>query len=173
MKKDVVSKGEIVGEAVRTDNPAFCNARLNLQGGIQFYQAVVQLAAGPDDALVFGESGVEGGDAGTLIVAEYHLVLVTVAGAGCEEEDEYGKNIFFQFLLHKEHQFVLLSFGDASANSEGLLTIVGQNNAYITGSESRDRPDTFQSTVHGEQYCHPWYDRQPGQFCHGFGYTCT
>jgi hypothetical protein len=44
------------------------------------------LLARPDGALVFGESGIEGGDTDRFVVTENHLVLVVVGGAGGKEE---------------------------------------------------------------------------------------
>ena len=91
---DVVAEGEGVGEAVGADGPVFGDGGFDLHGvvaglgGGEFDEPIIELSAGPDCALVLGESGVEGGDAGALVVAENHLVVVVVGGAGGEEEDK-------------------------------------------------------------------------------------
>ena len=71
---NVVSEGECVGFAVGTDVPGFGDGGLGLQLLVETNQPVVQLGASPDDGLVFGEGGVEGSDAGRLVVAEYLFV---------------------------------------------------------------------------------------------------
>ena len=77
----VVAEGEGVVESVAADGPVFGDGWLYLECGVEFDESVVELPADPDDALVFGEGGVEGGDAGAFVVAEYHFVRVVAVAA--------------------------------------------------------------------------------------------
>ena len=55
---------------------------------VEAHQAVVELRTAPDEGLVFGVGGVEGGDARRLVVAENHLVAVVGDAATGEKQDD-------------------------------------------------------------------------------------
>ena len=71
VEKNVPAEGESVGFAVGADGPLAGYAGLWLQLFVEADKAVVQLCAAPNEGLVLGKGGVEGGDARRFVVAEY------------------------------------------------------------------------------------------------------
>ena len=88
MEHNIIAQREGVLQSVAADGPALGNGGLHRQHGVELHEAVVELAAGPDDGLVAGKGGVEGGDAGTLVVAEDHLVVVAMGRTGGKQQQE-------------------------------------------------------------------------------------
>lgn len=81
MKLDIVAKDEGIGLSVGRNDPPLGNTGLGLKMFVEADESVVNLAAPPDDGLVFGKCGVEGGDAGRLVVSKYLFVAIVGDGA--------------------------------------------------------------------------------------------
>jgi len=78
-----------IGQLVRGDVPGLCQGGDDVQVFVRLDQGIEELVCGPDDGLVLGKGGVEGGDARKFVVVEDgSLVVRSVGAAGSQQNDD-------------------------------------------------------------------------------------
>lgn len=79
----IVAEGKGVGQSVVADVPTFGDAGFDVEVAIEPYEAVVELAGGPNECLIFGKSGIEGADACRFVIAENGFAIGRVVMTTC------------------------------------------------------------------------------------------